>query len=306
MIKVIKNLADVPPGLTSEKSMRRRQEVLTEKSTHQFDRDIYNQGCVEVLIRIYQNKCGFCESNPSAGSYWHVEHFRPKKGVANVKNHLGYYWLGYEWSNLILSCERCNKKKGNKFPISDESRRIIAPILDNLGLIPAEYYDISSVVFSNEQAILISPEIDAPEEHFIFKPNGEIKELTGRALETIKICDLNRENLVLARRKILDDFFDAIKEALKQYINNTIDENVLIGILENKFSEIYRKQSSQTEYSRVWFFLREKFQLFVNQFINAPHSNLVSARFEIFKQKMVFYNRPTSTIRFHVIVNPKK
>ncbi len=288
MIKVFKNLEHVPLGLASETSIIRRREALTEKNNHKFDIDIYNKGCIEFLKDIYQNKCCFCETNVAAGAYWHIEHFRPKKRVANLKNHQGYYWLGYEWSNLMLSCNRCNNKKGNKFPISDETRRVRTPVLDSTGFVTTDYCNISSPVFSNEQAILINPEIDIPEEHFIFMPNGEIKELTDRGHETIMICDLNREDLVLARRKVLDDFFDNIKSALKEYISEDIDENTLKGILENKFLELYRKQSRHSEYSRVWFFLKEKFHIFTNYYINSPHATLVVARYNIFKKNRGF------------------
>ena len=55
------------------------------------------------------------------------EHFRPKAGYKiNRKDKLkkpGYYWLGYSWSNLFFVCGPCNTKKGNIFPLENESRR---------------------------------------------------------------------------------------------------------------------------------------------------------------------------------------
>jgi hypothetical protein len=53
--------------------------------------------------------------------------FRPKGGwVQNDGDALtqpGYYWLAYEWSNLLISCQLCNQEfKKNRFPLLNPTR----------------------------------------------------------------------------------------------------------------------------------------------------------------------------------------
>ena len=90
---------------------------------------IYGDTTVKNVLRAMQySKCCFCEKDleDEDGA---VEHFRPKGGykLANKSKLIkpGYYWLGYEWSNLFFVCSRCNSagNKGNFFPLLDESKR---------------------------------------------------------------------------------------------------------------------------------------------------------------------------------------
>jgi len=68
----------------------------------------------EALEKIFNGKCAYCEWRYAGGSYFEVEHYRPK-------NH--YYWLAAQWSNLLPSCKRCNNGKLSKFPLADPSRQ---------------------------------------------------------------------------------------------------------------------------------------------------------------------------------------
>jgi hypothetical protein len=60
---------------------------------------------VSKLNNIYNHKCAYCEAYEPEPE---VEHYRPKKGVTG-EVHEGYYWLCYEWSNLMPACHDCNK-----------------------------------------------------------------------------------------------------------------------------------------------------------------------------------------------------
>ena len=67
----------------------------------------------DQLIFDQHEKCCFCEADFTANGYGDVEHFRPKSGYQTVvKGPLikpGYYWLAYDWSNLLFSCQVCNE-----------------------------------------------------------------------------------------------------------------------------------------------------------------------------------------------------
>jgi hypothetical protein len=102
-----------------------------------FNSEIY--GCAEVkelLIDLQLYKYCICESKIGQVSYGNVEHFRPKAGWIqdNEKiNKPGYYWLAYEWNNLLLSCQICNQKNKNFFPVFQGSKRALSHLDDVSG-----------------------------------------------------------------------------------------------------------------------------------------------------------------------------
>ena len=74
------------------------------------------------LHRAQHGKCAYCEmqcqetANPT-------EHFRPKGSVTvdphYVTSSVGYWWLAWDWNNLLFSCTTCNSqaRKGNHFAL---------------------------------------------------------------------------------------------------------------------------------------------------------------------------------------------
>lgn len=61
----------------------------------------------ERLYRQQHGKCCYCESD-SGRSGRDVEHFRPSAV---------YWWLAWSWSNLLFSCDMCNRTKSDYFPL---------------------------------------------------------------------------------------------------------------------------------------------------------------------------------------------
>src|SRR5690606_11272092 len=78
------------------------------------DRDERRSRVEDQLAKTYLNKCAYCERLEKAD----IEHYRPKKSVLG-EAHDGYYWLCYEWTNLLPSCVKCNRDgaKLTHFPI---------------------------------------------------------------------------------------------------------------------------------------------------------------------------------------------
>jgi hypothetical protein len=71
------------------------------------------------LLRLFNNKCAYCES-PLVADLGSVEHFRPNAGATGFGGDFWpdhYWWLAYEWSNILIACSICNVSKGKKFPI---------------------------------------------------------------------------------------------------------------------------------------------------------------------------------------------
>jgi hypothetical protein len=140
----------------------------------------------------FYGRCAYCESPIKDNQYPQVEHFRPKAGikdengkVINFKDengndtgepHLGYYWLAYDWCNLLVSCQVCNNLKSTIFPVVGQHAQ-------------------SPNDEVNEKPLLINPisdlEEDNPENHLTVK-DGTIYEVNesirGRmCIETFKL-----------------------------------------------------------------------------------------------------------------------
>lgn len=131
------------------------------------------------------NKCCFSEAKFS-GDYSQVEHFRPKAYVETenpkIKLYPGYYWLAYEWSNLMLCKQEINcTHKKNFFPVVDETKRNRTH-KDNY----------------KEESILIDPSTEEPREHIRFHKD-EIRPISERGRETIRLLGLRDGTLAESR-----------------------------------------------------------------------------------------------------------
>lgn len=206
----------------------------------------------DMLAKSYLNKCAYCERICKAD----IEHYRPKKAVTEVKDHDGYYWLCYEWSNLIPSCITCNRdgSKHNKFPILG-SRVKEHSELPN-GELDLDKFKAANSPLVKEKPFLLHPEIDIPEDFFEFyfdeEDNGvriEGIDKDERGAKTIEICKLNRRELTLDRKaSVVTDFVGAIKAAFVKYGDPTAekyDPDKLIDKLEELIEELVDRSNSK-------------------------------------------------------------
>ena len=159
------------------------------KRTFTFDAAIYGSETVKnALIKAQHGKCCFCERK--TGKDGDVEHFRPKSGYRQApKGPLlrpGYYWLAYEWDNLLLACSACNQRhKRNLFPLTDPSLRASLHTND----------------ITREVPLFLQPAQQDPEHHIGFRkeiPYAVNGSRMGK--ETIKALGLDREILNEVRR----------------------------------------------------------------------------------------------------------
>jgi uncharacterized protein (TIGR02646 family) len=175
------------------------ESYFSGKNTIRILNTIYGHATVKRALKTAQkNKCCFCEKD-QGDEFGNVEHFRPKEGYRSKRKDKlskpGYYWLGYEWSNLLFVCGSCNsaKYKGNLFPLVKDSRRAKSHNDD----------------VARENPLLIDPAKNDPRKHIKFI--GEFPQgLTQKGVETISICGLNRDALIGMRRKILNTIDDKI------------------------------------------------------------------------------------------------
>lgn len=192
-----------------------------------FDRAIYAHLDVKnALIQAQHGKCCFCETFVADDGQ--VEHFRPKaaasQGKGKTMHRPGYYWLAYDWDNLLLCCASCNQRhKGNLFPLADDAKRARSHH-DDLG---------------RESAVFIHPAKEDPELFFGFdeytiKGGDSVgrgkKTVTALALNSPRLTGLRRERyeiltaLVVAIRRGEDapkcpaDIVQGLRNSLRNYI----------------------------------------------------------------------------------------
>lgn len=164
---------------------------IVTKGVKVFDSKIYGHKTVKSALKKAQNdKCCFCESKVTHISYGDVEHFRPKAAYKNKKSDKvtkkpAYYWLAYEWTNLLFSCQICNQiYKKEFFPLLNPSSRAKSPN-DNI---------------TKEKPVFINPYEEDPKRHIGFRqeiPYGKTK----RGTETIDYLGLDRDELNEERLK---------------------------------------------------------------------------------------------------------
>ncbi len=166
----------------------------------------------------FYGKCAYCESYIVDFQHVDIEHFRPKGGITDEndnqvilkddlgnptqdamgepKPHPGYYWLAYNWQNLLPSCTICNQPssagskkigKHNRFPVDGNHAQ--------------KPEDVES-----EQPLLINPasdrEEDDPARHLAVDINtGLMIPLSERGKMCIDIFGLNLRDRLVEERK---------------------------------------------------------------------------------------------------------
>jgi 5-methylcytosine-specific restriction endonuclease McrA len=275
MIRIQKDYKKVPEKLKSKACLKQIEMVLKEKENHKFASYHYRDGCLAELQTLYHQKCAYCETDPSTGSSLQVEHFRGKdKNSRNTKDsedRHAYYWLAYEWSNLLLMCSKCNGAKSDYFPLAVDGVRVLKPVTNTAGelvqimdsagdLLYFEHQLHDAPHFLAEKPLLLNPEVDFVEQHYIINSSGEWKPLTEQAKKTKEICKLDRIELVLARSKCIIDFASKLKTHLKAYFQKVTQKDAFEWYINHEFSDLKTKIKPNVPYSRTYWFMFYKFE----------------------------------------------
>lgn len=181
-----------------------------------------------ILYNIFKGKCGYCEINISGFSQGAVDRFRPHNGVRDNEKYLNdlYWWLVYDWGNLIYSCKECCNYKANYFPIKGVRARSQKDDLEK------------------EKKLLINPCEDNPDRHFIYTKEGTIHSNTEEGSQTIELLRLNRTNLCKGRTKSRNEVLAIVDELVENgakgygkeidYLKQIYDQNGAIEFLSYK------------------------------------------------------------------------
>ena len=197
------------------------------------DRKIYGGKSVKDALKACQhNKCCYSEAKFNQEPIT-VEHYRPKGAVGtkgtSEKQYPGYYWLAYEWTNLLLCKAATNSKKRDYFPLLNEQNRA-RNHHGNIGL---------------ECPVIIDPASEDPRDHISFH-NEEPVGLTERGKYTVKLL-LRHRDLDEDRRRHFQHL-DTLKEshnALK--IMGKGQEEPAVGIRQL----LYKAKQPDAEYSSM-------------------------------------------------------
>jgi len=290
MKKVNKNMTSRPVSLCFGRHYYDTaiNELGTQKRWPTNSSGIYKSDSVKNnLDLIYHGKCAFCNQIPK-GSPLQVEHFRPKNGVMN-EVHSGYYWLGYEWTNLLYACGNCNSKKNTNFPILPGGLRIICPTWINVNQFELNDCLITSSCLKNERHTLINPEIDNPEEHLFYEADGKIAHLDTRGEVSIRMYNLNRDELYLdGRKKILDSVIIKFAKRLKRYSDGNFTckstcSQIIDIIEEDILNPIYMKDS----FDHFRYTIFKNFDIYITpRFPMNDHRNLLNIIFNRLNQDL--------------------
>jgi hypothetical protein len=172
-------------------------------------RDSLYKRMKQTFFKLYHNKCAYCETSLRVDGWDQLDHYRPKNAVlrsngkvvcvgSRKKPHPGYYWLAYEWTNLIPSCAICNGKKGAIFPLRPNSVHATRPGSE-----------------AGERPIFIHPVSENPQDHFEYVPStGFLKSKTARGKHCIDLLDLNRPALVEQRQEAYQACINRVSDVL--------------------------------------------------------------------------------------------
>ncbi|GAB6173586.1 hypothetical protein JCM15765_30640 [Paradesulfitobacterium aromaticivorans] len=160
----------------------------------------------EKIIEETHGKCAYCESYIPHISFGDVEHIYPKSKRPD---------LIFEWSNLTLSCEQCNRTRKKDYYNPDDP--IINPYIDD----PSEYL------------IAHGPFIS----HYPGNRKGELterilelnrKELIGRRLDRIK-------DLIPLIDKWATESNDTFKEILREQLLKEAEDDIEYSFTVKQF-----------------------------------------------------------------------
>jgi uncharacterized protein (TIGR02646 family) len=220
--------------------------ALQAGETLKFDQGIYGAEDVKAaLIRMQHGKCCFCESKIRHISWGDVEHFRPKAAVliGEELHYPGYYWLAYEWTNLLFCCEICNERyKRNRFPLTDESQRVRSPDED----------------LTWERPLFINSAEEDPAEWLTFATEGPMAgwvvalDDNLRGLVTREELGLNRDDLIERRRERMTFLRACRVGLLLAQRQNDADS---ITYFQNLIDESQRPEAEYAGLSRAFFTL---------------------------------------------------
>lgn len=145
-----------------------------------------------AIVEEFHGKCAYTEAPIDAKSCRIIRH-RPRNGASNLdyssdRDH--YWWLAYEWRNLVPVQRQSARAKGHYFPVEGKRAAPESPL---------------SVTIKKERALLPDPSLPNPSKHLVFGTDGRVT-TTPEFGPVLEILALNNANLVRQRKSAFLDF----------------------------------------------------------------------------------------------------
>ena len=227
---------EAPPTALSKRNRQNKNELdrvrahIAKKDPKKgsFEFEAYRDDDVKRRLEaLFHGKCAYCETFYAVSAPVDVEHFRPKGSVSEDPAHPGYWWLAMDWHNLLPSCIDCNRRRG-QIVVTDgapslaellaSSRTSTSPQRGLFGKqdsfpIGGTRMAPEGIDYGAEQAMLLDPCRDDPEQHLVFhidhdQPLGLVLPMANpqssiRGATSIHTYGLNRLRLVQERTRLL-------------------------------------------------------------------------------------------------------
>lgn len=181
-------------ALIEEKDHSKRKQIINKNS------DVWRQ-YYTLLPENLKKKCWYCEAS-EIRSDMPVDHFRPKNKVDGCKEHLGYWWLAFDWENYRCACTFCNSQrnfddseggKACKFPIGNPDQRIKEPDGD----LSVEQVNILDPLNPQDEKLLWFDNDGKP----MAKPGATAKEIE-KVINSIDVFHLHEAKISRSRNNI--------------------------------------------------------------------------------------------------------
>ena len=192
-----------------------------------FDEKVWKGFRDWMEANVFHYKCAYCETNLRQESIPDAEHFRPKREIiyqsAAAKTfdedgvevvHPGYFWLAYNWKNLLPSCHVCNRYEGKKSSFPAKSYFLVARLnpveVDNLTHREIRSLNWQDVYYlqpedldAREGRLLLHPFFDNPQDHIFFDVMGKAvaKDNSPEGTASIETFALNQEHKIRYRNE---------------------------------------------------------------------------------------------------------
>jgi hypothetical protein len=152
----------------------------------EFDERVWRPYATQLAEPTF-GKCAYCETSIAGRDQIAVDHYRPRtKAEGLAKGEISpdhYWWLAYEWRNLVPSCTRCVRAKRNRFPVLGRRAEPFSSLDGESPLVLCPYGPLE------------------PDEHLWFEESGHVNPLSDQGEVTIQVLELNRDDLIQGRRR---------------------------------------------------------------------------------------------------------
>lgn len=219
--------------------------------------------------KLSHDKCWYTEAKEIASNY-HMDHFRPKNNVLELKknvnistsnNNESYWWLAFDWKNYRLAASIPNTAKNAYFPLKSGTNAV------SMG------EDISK-----EEYCLIDPTVKKDVALITFGLDGNVcptsQDLNSwdavRVFISIRVYNLNDIKLVDARKHIQQTCKTKIESIMRLsdlYLKNKSDE--LKQALIAAYKDLKKMTEPEAELSAVAInYIRNQNVEFIKKIVN--------------------------------------